>query len=130
MGDIASTADGGRSWTPDPLPTDVPAPQFDGLSCPTDTQCWATGSDAVPQQIGTSYNGGGRMLLGTIDGGSAWSQVTFSVPTGAPDQLSPDSYLSLGWIDCPSAGVCVALGVGTQSSPSVPTYSLVVPGSN
>jgi hypothetical protein len=130
VGDIASTADGGRSWTPDPLPTDVPDPQFDGLSCPTDTQCWATGSDAVPQQIGTSYNGGGRMLLGTIDGGSTWSQVTFSVPTGAPDQLSPDSYLSLGWIDCPSAGVCVALGVGTQSAPSVPTYSLVVPGSN
>ena len=127
VGDIASTADGGLSWTPDPLPADVPSPMFNGLSCPTDDQCWASGSDAVPQQVGTSYNGGQSMLLGTTDGGSTWSQVSFTVPRGAANYLS-QSYLSIGWIDCPSDGVCVALGIGAQSAASVPTYSLVVGG--
>ena len=128
VGDIASTTDGGLSWSPDPLPPDVPEPMFSDLSCPTDNQCWASGSDAVPTQVGTVYNGGGPTLLGTTDGGSTWSLVTFSVPVGAPNYLS-QSYLSMGWIDCPSAGVCVALGTGAQSSPSVPTYSFSVLGS-
>ena len=66
------------------------------------------------------------MVLGTTDDGSTWSRVTFSVPAGAPN-YDGQSYLSIGAIDCPSAGVCVALGVGAQSSPSVPTYSLTVP---
>jgi hypothetical protein len=129
VSDIASTTDGGASWTPDPLPAGVPQPMLDGLSCPTDTQCWASGSDAVPRQVGTSDNGGSPVLLGTNDGGSTWSPVTFSVPSGASNFLS-QAYLSMGWIDCPAAGDCVALGAGAQGSPSVPTYSLVVPGSS
>ena len=126
VSDIASTTDGGLSWTPNQLPADVPEPQISGLSCPTDKQCWATGSEAVPQQIGNTFDGGSSMVLGTTDGGSTWSKVTFSVPTGAPNDES-QSYLSIGPIDCPSAGVCVALGVGAQNSPSIPTYSLTVP---
>jgi hypothetical protein len=127
VGDIASTTDGGLSWSPDPLPSDVPEPMFTGLSCPTDNQCWASGSDAAPEQIGNVHNGGGPVLLGTIDGGSTWSLVTFSVPAGASNYLA-QSYLSMGWIDCPSAGVCVALGTGAQSAPTVPTYSLSAVG--
>jgi hypothetical protein len=127
IGDIASTEDGGISWRPDPLPADVPQPMFNGLSCPTASQCWAAGSDAVPEQVGKVYNGGSPMVLGTTDGGSTWSMVTFSAPTGAPN-YDGQSYLSTGGIACPSAGVCVALGTGAQSSPSVPTYSFVVPG--
>ncbi len=126
ISDIASTTDGGLSWTPDPLPADVPQPQVSGLSCPTDNQCWATGSEAVPVQLGNTFDGGSSMVLGTTNGGSSWSRVTFSVPAGAPN-YDGQSYLSIGAIDCPSAGVCVALGVGAQSSPSVPTYSLTVP---
>ncbi len=129
IGAIASTQDGGLSWTPDPLPAAVPEPIFSDLSCPTDNQCWATGSDAVPEQVGTSRNGGSPMLLGTTDGGSTWSNVTFSVPQGAPNYYG-QGYLSMGWISCPSTGICVALGTGAQSAPSVPTYSLVVPGSS
>lgn len=123
IGDIASTTDGGRSWTPDPLPADVPQPQFSGLSCPTNNLCWATGSEAVPVHIGNTFDAGSSMVLGTTDGGSSWSRVTFSVPAGAPN-YDGQSYLSIGAIKCPSAGICVALGVGAQSSPSVPTYSL------
>ena len=126
VGDIASTTDGGLSWTPNPLPANVPQPQFSGLSCPTTNECWATGSEAVPQQIGNTFNGGSSMVLGTTNGGSTWSRVTFSVPMDAPN-YDGQSYLSIGAIDCPSAGVCVALGAGAQSSPSVPTYSLAVP---
>jgi photosystem II stability/assembly factor-like uncharacterized protein len=126
VGDIASTTDGGLSWTPDPLPADVPQPQFSGLSCPTDSECWATGSEAVPVHIGNTFDGGSSMVLGTTDGGSSWSRVTFSVPAGAPN-YDGQSYLSIGFINCPSAGVCVALGVGAQSSPSIPTYSFTVP---
>ena len=123
IGALASTNNGGLSWTPDSLPSDVPQPVFESLSCPTDSQCWVTGSDAVPRQVGTTYDGGQPILLGTTDGGATWSNVTFSVPTGAPDPYS-QSYLSLGGISCPSAGSCVALGNAAQSAPSSPVYSL------
>lgn len=83
-------------------------------------------SEAVPQQIGNTFNGGSSMVLGTTDGGSTWSKVTFSVPTSAPN-YERQSYLSIKSIDCPAAGVCVALGIGAQNSPSIPTYSLTVP---
>lgn len=121
---IASTTDGGHTWRPDPLPDNVPQPTLAGLSCPTVHQCWASGSDAEPMQIGGSYNGGSSVLLGTTDGGLTWSKVTFSVPADAPNYLG-QAYLSLGAISCPSAGDCVALGIGAQSAPSVPTYSLM-----
>jgi hypothetical protein len=129
IGDIASTNDGGLSWAPEPLPADVPQPQFSDLSCTTDTQCWAAGSDAVPQQIGNAFDEGSSMLLGTTDGGATWSKVAFSVPSNAPN-YDGQSYLSIGSIDCPSAGVCIANGSAAQSSPSAPFYSLVAPSSN
>ena len=128
ISDIASSSNGGLTWTPDRLPVDVPQPQLFGLSCPTDNECWAAGSDAVPQQIGNVYNGGSSVLLGTTDGGTTWSKVTFSVPTDAPNDEG-QSYLSIGLIACPSANVCVALGATAQGSPNAPVYSLVVPGS-
>jgi hypothetical protein len=122
IGAVASTSDGGLSWTPDSMPADVPQPVFEGLSCPTDSQCWVTGSDVVPRQVGTTYDGGQPILLGTTDGGATWSDVTFSVPEGAPDDYG-QSYLSLGEIACPSAGSCVALGDVAQSTPTSPVYS-------
>jgi hypothetical protein len=114
---------GGLSWTPDSLPSDVPQPIFDGLSCPTDYQCLVTGADSVPRQVGSTYDGGQPILLGTTDSGATWSNVTFSMPTGAPDAYG-QSYLSLGGISCPSAGSCVALGNAAQSAPSSPVYRL------
>lgn len=126
VGAIATTNDGGLSWTPDHLPTSAPDPVFNGLSCPSDDQCWATGSDAVPEQVGTAHNGGSPMLLGTTDGGSHWEPVTFSVPEGASNYLG-ESYLSMGSISCPSTSSCVSVGTAAQSAPSTPTYSLNSP---
>jgi photosystem II stability/assembly factor-like uncharacterized protein len=128
ISDIASSSNGGLTWTPEPLPADVPQPQLFGLSCPTDNECWAAGSDAVPEQIGHAQNGGSSVILGTTDGGSTWSKVTFNVPTDAPNDYG-QSYLSIGLITCASANVCLAQGATAQSSPSAPIYSLVVPGS-
>jgi photosystem II stability/assembly factor-like uncharacterized protein len=123
IGDIASTIDGGHSWSPDPLPASTPQPMFTDISCPTVSECWATGSDAVPQQVGNAQNGGSSMLLGTTDGGSSWSTVSFSVPNGAPN-YDGQSFLSLGFITCPTASVCIANGATAQGSPTAPIYSL------
>jgi photosystem II stability/assembly factor-like uncharacterized protein len=127
IGDIASTVDGGHSWSPDQLPADTPQPMLNGLSCPTVSECWASGSDAVPEQIGNTHNGGSSMLLGTTDGGSSWSKVTFSVPNGAPN-YDGQSYLSIGFITCPTSNVCVANGSTAQGSPTAPIYSLTQRG--
>lgn len=124
---VASTTNGGLSWSPDPLPANVPLPQLSGLSCPTVNECWAAGSEAAPQRIGKTFNGGSSVLLGTTDGGSTWSKATFSVPAGAPN-YDGQSYLSIGSISCPSARVCVALGTAAQGSASTPVYRLMLPG--
>jgi photosystem II stability/assembly factor-like uncharacterized protein len=125
-GDIATTTDGGRTWTPDQLPTDVPQPEFSGLTCPTETECWASGSEAVFQQIGDASNGGSSMLLGTNDAGQTWSKATFTVPSTAPN-YDGQSYLSIHSISCATADVCAAVGAAAQGSPTAPVYSLVVP---
>jgi hypothetical protein len=124
VSDIAATADGGLTWTPEALPANVPDPQLSGVSCASATECWAAGSEAVVQNVGGGTNGSSSVLLGTTNGGAAWSKVVFTVPTGAPDAYG-QSYLSIGDVDCPAQGVCIALGVVAQSSPTAPVYSLV-----
>jgi photosystem II stability/assembly factor-like uncharacterized protein len=123
IGDVASTVDGGVTWSPDALPDGIPQPMFTGISCPTANECWAAGEGAVPQKVGTSSNGGSSMLLGTTDGGHSWSPVSFSVPEGAPN-YDGQSYLSLGFITCPAADTCFANGATAQGSPTAPFYTL------
>jgi len=124
---VATSSDGGRSWTPEALPNDVPNPQLDGLACPTATECWVSGSESIPQKIGRTIDEGSPMLLGTTDGGATWSKVTFSVAATAPNPTG-QSYLTIGAISCPSAGVCLAKGSGAQGADVSPVYSLVIPG--
>jgi hypothetical protein len=124
VSDIAASTDGGLTWTPEALPGNVPDPQLDGVSCPSATECWAAGSESIVQHVGGGTNDSSSVLLGTTDGGTAWSKVVFSVPNGAPDAYG-QSYLSIGDVDCPAQGVCMSLGVAAQSSPTAPVYSLV-----
>jgi hypothetical protein len=124
VSDIAASADGGLTWTPEPLPANVPDPQLNGISCASAIQCWAAGSESVVQKVGGATNGSSSVLLGTTNGGATWSKVVFTVPTGAPDYYG-QSYLSIGDIDCPAQGICIALGAVAQGSPTAPVYSFV-----
>ena len=126
-GDIASTVDGGRTWTPDPLPKEIAQPNFTSISCPTANECWAAGSAAAASQAGTSHDEGGPILLGTTNGGSSWLPVRFTVPTNAPN-YDGQSYLSFGFITCPSVDTCVANGATAQGSPTAPIYTLTQKG--
>jgi hypothetical protein len=124
MSDIAVTTDGGHTWVPEDLPTNVPDPQLIGISCATANICWASGSEALPMKVGQGYNADSSMLLGSTDGGATWSKVTFNVPAGAPNPYGQE-YLSMGDISCPSATGCVAVGVAAQSSATVPVYRFI-----
>jgi photosystem II stability/assembly factor-like uncharacterized protein len=117
VSEIMSTTDGGSTWTPEQFPANVPQPELRGLSCPTDNECWASGSDR-----GT----GNSILLGTTNGGATWSKVTFNVPPGMP---SFETDNGMGHISCPSAFVCAANAAEVQGAPSAPFYSLVIPSS-
>ncbi len=123
---VATSSDGGRSWTPEALPGDVPNPQLYGLSCPSATECWISGSESIPQKVGSGIDEGSPVLLGTTNAGATWSKVTFSVAATAPNPTG-QSYLTISDISCPSARVCVAKGSGAQGAGVSPIYSLVVP---
>lgn len=124
VSDIASTSDGGLTWTPDALPSNVPDPSLGDIACASATTCWASGSEAVLQKVGTALDGGSPVLLGTTDGGTTWSKVVFSVPAGAPNPYG-QSYLSMGDLECPQPNACIALGAAAQSSPTAPVYRFV-----
>jgi|GEM_PF-1250595 len=126
--DIVSTTDGGNTWSPEQLPSSVPAPVLYGLSCPTNNECWASGYDANVQRVPGGANPTESVLLGTIDGGSTWSTVTFNVPPGTPNFESAFGD-GIGRISCPTANVCVANGVGIADAASLPFYRLVIPSS-
>lgn len=124
VSDIASSSDGGLTWSPEIIPRDVPVPQLDGIYCPSAASCWASGSEMVLQQVGNGYDLSSSVLLGTDNGGGSWSKVVFSVPHGAPDPFG-QSFIAIGGIDCPSANACVAVGAGAQGASTSPVYSLV-----
>ena len=128
VSDIVSTTDGGNTWTPEQLPASVQAPRIYGLSCPTDIDCWASGSGRNIQQVPGGSDPGESIILGTTDGGSTWSTVTFNVPSGTPSfQVAFED--GIGRISCPIANVCVANGVGMADAASLPFYRLVIPSS-
>lgn len=126
-GDIASTSNGGLSWSAGPLPSDVARPWFSDLACPTATHCWAAGSQIAAQHVGTVVDADSSVLLGTQDGGRTWSKVTFGVPAGAPNATG-QSFISMGPISCPTTSACVALGATAQGALSAPVYRLADPG--
>jgi hypothetical protein len=123
ISDIASTSDGGLTWTPEQLPSDVPQPQLSGISCPSENECWTSGSAAISQQVGTAYDGGSSVLIGTTNAGTLWSKVIFSVPKGSPN-FDGQSFLSAAFISCPTINDCAANGSGAQSAPNAPIYTL------
>ena len=126
VSDVASTSNGGLTWTLDALPSDVPRPQLYGIACPTATECWTAGEQTVPRTVGNVTNAESPVILGTSNGGSTWSKVAFSIPSTAPNYTG-QSYLTIERITCPSESVCLALGGAAQGSRYAPVYSLVEP---
>jgi hypothetical protein len=118
---VLVTTDGARTWHVRALPADVPVPQLDSVRCVSSTTCWAAGSEKVRQQTGRSA-GSSAVFVGTTDGGATWSKVAVTVPATAPNDQGGDAYMSVGGISCPSASVCVALGVVDIGSKFVPVY--------
>jgi hypothetical protein len=91
------------------------------ISCASSTVCWLAGQEAVPIQIGNTFDGGSSVILGTRDAGNTWQKVTFTVPPGAPNYYG-QSYLSMGPISCPTTRACVAIGAVAQGAKSTPIY--------
>jgi hypothetical protein len=127
VSDVITTSDGGVTWQSRTFPASIPLPTMSGLYCPSSNDCWATGSEAVPQIIGKLHDGGSSVILQTTDGGLTWSKTTFAVPPGAPNPYG-QSFTSIDSISCPTPNICVALGGSAQSAKTTPVYSYVGPG--
>lgn len=120
---IGFSADGGRTWRTSTLPSSMPYPMIDALTCPTATTCYAAGSDLIAQHIGNTYNAGSSVVAVTHNAGRSWQRVTFAVPAQVPGGMQGDSFLDIGQIQCPRADACVAMGVSDQGSTSTPIYT-------
>lgn len=131
--DLLASADGGRTWAVRPLPASVPDPQLSDLACASDSTCYASGSEAVPERVyggypprvGGAVNGNSPMVVITHDSGVTWTRVTFAIPTHVPPamQADPNAFLSVGDIQCPQPDACIALGGASQGSKSTAVYT-------
>jgi photosystem II stability/assembly factor-like uncharacterized protein len=115
--------DGGATWSSSTFPRTIPDPSLLALVCPTARTCYAAGGDAIPQQIGNTYNGGSSVVAVTHDAGRTWQRVTFAVPAKVPSGMQGDSFLSIGQVQCPQENACVAMGISDQGSTSTPIYT-------
>jgi BNR/Asp-box repeat len=131
--DLLATADGGRTWTVRRLPARIPLPQLDGLACPSDSMCYASGSEAIPERVyggdpprpGGAVNGSSPVVVITHDAGRTWSRVAFAVPAHVPPavQADPNAFLTIGDIQCPQPNACIAFGGASQGSRSTAVYT-------
>ena len=122
---MAVTADGGRTWTQRPFPASVPNPVMSGIACPTTRTCYTSGEEAIPQRVGTGVNDDSPVVLITHDAGLTWTRVTFAIPAHVPPAMraDPNAFLSVGDIQCPQPGACIALGAASQGSKSTAVYA-------
>jgi photosystem II stability/assembly factor-like uncharacterized protein len=93
------TADGGHSWTIDPLPADTDGAIFQ-LSCPTTTCSALVTASPVQLPVAQQYHGGVTFLRIT-DAGRHF--VTSSFP----------ARMSMQTLSCPTDRDCVAVGVSS-----------------
>ena len=123
VSDVASTSDGGLTWTPDALPASAPQPMLSDIACSSATSCVVTGSAANPQRFGPEkLNEGSAIVLVTVNGGVTWSAVSFAVPSKVPGGVQLDAYMAIGDVQCPQTNQCIALGVSNQGSKTTPVY--------
>jgi hypothetical protein len=117
-----TTDDEGATWQVDPLPASVPAPHLDDVACAGPLTCWAGGEEAAPSR----KTAGSSVLVGTADGGNTWVAATVPVPAPTLSDKGATTYAAVGSISCPSATVCVAIGVVGRGAKSAPVYRMDV----
>jgi photosystem II stability/assembly factor-like uncharacterized protein len=104
-GAIASSVDGGATWTAVPLPTGVGI--LRGVTCSAMT-CLAAGT---PSTATTGFVPAGGQLVSSLDGGQTWVLVTASI-------AHDDAFGTA----CPNAKTCIVVGTNwvgkTQPSPT------------
>jgi hypothetical protein len=123
ISDVASSNDGGLSWTPLALPASAPRPLFSDLACSSNRDCYVSGTVAIAQRFPHGTNGGSAIVLATSNSGTSWKTVTFTVPSAVPNGAQNDAYMTVGDIQCPTANDCIALGVTDQGSRTTPIYT-------
>jgi hypothetical protein len=90
---IFATTDGGVTWTQEPVPVDVV--DVSGISCPSTTTCYASGTYM------TSSSGARPVIIESTNAGSSWSIV----------YLPSVVYGWLSRISCTSTTTCTAVGI-------------------
>jgi hypothetical protein len=105
------TNDGGLTWSAIPAPgltslsTSVPL-SFDSISCPTDTQCWASAHLIESECNGSCpYVPDQAVMLATSNGGLAWTAEPLPAPPNASLQYATDYP-----VYCVSNADCRAVG--------------------
>ena len=97
---VATTTDGGASWTTRSVSTNN-GTVFNSVSCPTTTTCYAAGNN-----VGLAPTPGSGIIK-TTDGGSTWTEQT--LPATIPGSNTTQDYM-LGSIACPTVSICFAGG--------------------
>jgi hypothetical protein len=123
---VYNSADGAQTWQSDSWTSTLPDIDIDLLSCPTVSQCWVSGSDAVPYVVRGPEGGVGSssspLVLSTTNGGGNW------MVDPVPDAVYPGNSLAtpgqFGSLQCPTTADCVALGGGLPSTRDVPVFRL------
>jgi photosystem II stability/assembly factor-like uncharacterized protein len=108
---ILASTDGGQSWS-ERGASGLPAAMVTGLSCPSTSQCWASGIEGASGGSGGSGTIAVKLVpeaagivASTADGGQSWQS----------QQLPPGVLIVLD-ISCPSATSCYALAL--QNGPT------------
>jgi len=106
------TNDGGLTWSATPmtgltsLSTSVPM-SIDSISCPTDTQCWASAHVVESECNGSCpYIPDQAVMLTTSDGGLTWTAEPLPTPPSVSLQ-----YAGVYPVNCLSSTNCRAVGI-------------------
>ena len=108
---VLVTNDGGQSWSTYPAESLTPSgvsgiPSIDSISCPTDSQCWATGG-----ALGSTCQGSCpyvpqiAFILTTNNGGQTWSSQPLPTPPSTSLQ-----YVEAYPVSCPTGTDCFVVG--------------------
>src|ERR1700722_1031424 len=108
MSGVLITDNGGQSWSASPS-GNLTQSNLVSISCPTDSDCWVSGS-TLPAGGGEKADQQGG-ILSTHDGGQTWTSEQVPTDQGVPLGV-------IGGLACPAVSDCLALA-NTPSSSSI-----------